>query len=60
MRKRNRSAAILLLLAALGFGMVARSPRFDAMRNVDILQLLSSGGCLGAALVLLVRRREQA
>ena len=43
---------ILPLLAGLvGFYRVTQSPSFEMYRAVDVVQLLVSGGCFGAATV---------
>ena len=40
-----------LMIGLAGFYRVALSPNFAAYRAVDIVQLLGSGACVGAALV---------
>ena len=32
------------------------SPRWDALRGVDIVQLLGTGACFGAGVVLILRK----
>jgi hypothetical protein len=45
---------IPLLIGLLGFYRVTQSPQFESYRTVDVIQLLASGACIGAALVGLV------
>ena len=42
---------IPLLIGFVGFFRVTQSPAFQMYRNVDIVQLLGSGVCVGAAMV---------
>ncbi len=42
---------IPLLIGCAGFYRVAQSPSFEMYRAVDIVQLLGSGVCFGAAMV---------
>jgi len=42
---------IPLLIGFVGFYRVTQSPSFDMYRAVDIVQLLGSGVCFGAAMV---------
>ena len=52
-RKRPSSVVwiIPLLIGLLGFYRVTQSPSFAMYRAVDIVQLLGSGVCFGAAMV---------
>jgi len=51
----GRVALVVVLLGSAGIFNVARSPGFNAFRSVDVLQLVASGMCFGAALVLVIR-----
>ena len=42
---------IPLLIGCVGFYRVTQSPSFEMYRAVDIVQLLGSGVCFGAAMV---------
>jgi len=42
---------IPLIVGLAGFYRVVQSPNFAAYRTVDVVQLLGSGACVGAALV---------
>jgi len=42
---------IVLVIGAAGFYRVTHSPNFATYRAVDIVQLLASGMCAGAAMV---------
>jgi hypothetical protein len=42
---------IPLVIGMVGFSRVAHSSNFEMYRTVDIVQLLGSGVCFGAALV---------
>jgi len=42
---------IPLMVGIVGFYRVMHSPGFEAYRTVDIVQLLGSGVCFGAAMV---------
>jgi drug/metabolite transporter (DMT)-like permease len=42
---------ILLMVALVGFYGVTQRPSFELYRTVDIVQLLGSGACFGAAMV---------
>lgn len=37
----------------------ARSPRFDTLHTVDVLQLLAAGMCFGVALAALIHRLKR-
>jgi hypothetical protein len=41
---------IPVLIGCIGLSNVARQPRFQALHNVDALQLIASGMCFGIAL----------
>jgi hypothetical protein len=46
-----------LFIATMGFGALmnaASSPRFAAFERIDVLRLLASGMCFGAAIAALV------
>ncbi len=55
-RKSNRKRPLVvvfiipLLIGLLGFSRVSQSPQFESYRTVDVIQLLVSGACFGAAL----------
>ncbi len=55
MVERKRSPIVVwfipLLIGFIGFYRVTQSPTFETYRAVDIVQLLGSGVCFGAALV---------
>ena len=42
---------IPLMVGLAGFYRVTQSPSFELYRTVDIVQLLGSGACFGAAMV---------
>jgi ABC-type nickel/cobalt efflux system permease component RcnA len=46
---------VALLIGLAGIFNVARGPRFNAFRSVDVLQLVAAGMCFGVALVWVVR-----
>ena len=45
---------IPLLIAFAGFYRVTQSPSFGMYRTVDIVQLLGSGACFGAVMVVVI------
>ena len=45
---------IVLFIALLGFYSVAQSPQFESYRTVDVVRLVGSGACFGAALTGLI------
>ena len=45
---------IPILIGCIGLSQLASKPRFAEFHTVDILQLIASGMCFGAALVLLI------
>jgi hypothetical protein len=63
-RKRRPVAVFIipLLVALLGFYRVTESPQFESYRTVDVVRLVASGACFGAALtgliVMLLRPRR--
>jgi hypothetical protein len=65
MEARKRPPVVVfvipLVVGLLGFSRVTQGPQFDSYRTVDVVQLLVSGGCVGAAmtglLVMLLRPR---
>lgn len=55
---RNRSAAvILLLLGALSLFRIWSNPRVETLHGSDIVQIMGSGMCFGAAVMALVGRK---
>lgn len=64
-RKRPPAAVfiVVLFLGLLGVYRVTTSARFESYRTVDVIQLVASGACFGAALVgfvaVLTRKRTQ-
>ena len=66
-RRRPPVAVFIMVLffALLNFYGVTQSPRFESYRTVDVVRLVASGACFGAALtglivIFLRRRRWQA
>jgi len=54
-RKRFGSAVVVpLIVGIIGFGNVARLPRFAAIHTVDVVQLLGSGMLFGIALASVI------
>lgn len=56
-RRRGASAAsaiIIIMVGLVGLYTASHRPEFQAMRSVDIVQLLGSGMCFGVGLVLLM------
>ena len=55
-RKRPPVVAWLipLFIGLLGLYRVMQSPQFESYRTVDVVQLLGSGACIGAAMVGLI------
>ena len=52
-RRRRPSVALFIgpvVIGLLGLSRVMQSPRFESYRTVDVIQLVASGACLGAAL----------
>ena len=53
---------IPLIIGLVGLNRVMQSPSYGLYRTVDVVQLLGSGVCFGAAmvgLIISVRRRRQ-
>ena len=51
-RKRPVVVFIIpLLIGLLGYHRVTQSPQFESYRTVDVVQLVGSGACFGAALM---------
>lgn len=52
-RKRPPIVMVIipLMIAFAGFYRVTQSPSFGMYRTVDVVQLLGSGACFGAAMV---------
>jgi hypothetical protein len=46
---------ILVVFGFIALMNVARNPRFEAFHTVDVLRLMASGVCFGAALALILR-----
>jgi hypothetical protein len=57
-RKRNGAAVTLIVIASAGVMLAAKSPHFDLIRSVDLLQLVGSGACLGVAITLMFLKRS--
>ena len=66
MSNRKRPPVVVLIIplfiGLLGFYRVTQSPQFESYRTLDVVQLLVSGACFGAALtgliVMLLRPRR--
>jgi len=57
MRNRKPLVAaffIPIMVGCIGISNIARNPRFESFHTVDILQLIASGMCFGAALSALL------
>ncbi|HEY7116946.1 MAG TPA: hypothetical protein VH475_10190 [Tepidisphaeraceae bacterium] len=55
--RNRRNFLIALFVAFMGliaFYNVATSPRFPAIRTIDVIRLLAAGMCFGAAITALV------
>lgn len=50
-RKRPPIVLFMLMVGLAGFYRVTQSPSFELYRTVDVVKLLCSGACFGAALV---------
>jgi len=48
------SAFILLIVGITGLFNVVHHPRFEAIRTVDVVQLVASGMCFGVALAAVI------
>jgi hypothetical protein len=51
---RKAFPIVPLLFGSIAFMNVARNPRFEAIHNVDIANLMASGACFGVALAMLI------
>ena len=66
MSNRKRPPVVVfiipLVIGLIGFSRVTQSPQFESYRTLDVVQLVASGACFGAALtgliVMLVRPRR--
>jgi len=61
MTDRRRFGRICFILLAFGLVSLARatsSPSFEAMRAVDVVQLIGTGMCFGAGIMALVLSRR--
>jgi hypothetical protein len=61
MTKKHRQIAgfILIVMPSIGLANMIASPRWAAIRSVDITQLLGTGACLGAGFILLLIRPKE-
>lgn len=63
MARRARNVAIsvlgLVVIGSIGFIDLAQRPRFANFHAVDVLQLLGTGMCYGAALALIGMLRKR-
>ncbi len=53
--ERNRRGlgaviVVLIIIAATEFSNIAKNPRFDQIRTVDVVGLAGCGACIGVAL----------
>jgi hypothetical protein len=55
-RQRRIAGAILILMPSIGLMSLISSPRWEMLRAVDVVQLLGSGACVGAGLILLLAK----
>jgi hypothetical protein len=53
------SVFVLLVIGIVAFATVARSPRFESFHPTDVLMLLGSGMCFGAALASRLRMSRE-
>ncbi|MGB6877778.1 MAG: hypothetical protein WBD87_17275 [Candidatus Acidiferrales bacterium] len=66
MARRTRtlwvSILVLIVIGSVGFLNLSQRPRFQAFHPVDVLQLLATGMCYGAALagILALLRKPSA
>ena len=66
MSNRKRPPVVVfiipLVIGLIGFSRVTQRPQFESYRTLDVVQLVVSGACFGAALtgliVMLVRPRR--
>ena len=58
MSNRKRPPVVVfiipLVIGLIGFSRVTQSPQFESYRNLDVVQLVASGACFGAALTGLI------
>lgn len=52
---RKRSIIVAMAIGLISLMNVFRSPRFELLHTVDILQLVASGMCFGVALTHMFR-----
>jgi hypothetical protein len=45
--------ALMIIFGSLGFMRAARSPRFEMLHAIDIVELMASGMCIGVAMATL-------
>ncbi len=53
-RQAVSGSSLLVSVGLIGLYNVTREPRFDQLRAVDVVQLIATGMCFGAALVMLI------
>jgi hypothetical protein len=58
--KNRARIAPLIVIFFIGLFPLLERHRFEAVRAVDVLQLIGSGMCLGAALALFITWRKSA
>lgn len=54
--KRTLAPAVVFFIGVIGIATMARRPEFQLFCAVDVTQLIASGMCFGAGLVLFVMR----
>lgn len=58
MSNRKRPPVVVfiipLVIGLIGFSRVTQSPQFESYRTLDVVQLVASGACFGAALTGLI------
>jgi hypothetical protein len=56
-RRQSRIAGfVLMVMPCLGLVSLITSPRWEALRSIDVVQLLGTGACIGAGFILLLAR----
>ncbi len=55
-RQRRITGCIMIALPCLGLLSLVTSPRWEALRAVDVVQLLGTGACFGAGFILLLAK----
>jgi drug/metabolite transporter (DMT)-like permease len=55
MKKHRILALAALFVGFMGLAMMARTGRFKALYGADIMQLIGSGACIGAAMTVFIR-----